>query len=154
MPKKNGIDAAKEVLQIEGIKVLLLTTFDEPDLIIDAMKASVHGYILKSSSAEKIISAIRTVALGGSVFQKDVMDFITRQIGTNVSGSSLFDELTEREHEVAALISKGLTNKEIGEQLFISDGTVRNHISMILNKTDLSHRTQIAVSYLERKRVE
>lgn len=147
MPGMNGIEVAKVLIE-EGIsKPLLLTTFDEPDLILNAMKVNVYGYILKSASAETMISAVRTVALGGNVFQKDVMDFITSQV-TVKKQNHLFDGLTEREKEVAAAIAEGLSNKEIGEKLFISDGTVRNHISVILSKTGLEHRTQIAVKYL------
>lgn len=121
------------------------------DLILNAMKANVYGYILKSASADTMLSAIRTVALGGNVFQKDVMDFITSQVSEQKQKENhLFDSLTEREVEVAAAIAEGLSNKEIGKKLFISDGTVRNHISVILSKTGLEHRTQIAVRYLTR----
>ena len=152
MAGMNGIEVAKVLIKENLSRPLLLTTFDEPELILGAMKVNVFGYILKSASADTMLSAIRTVALGGKVFQKDVMEFITSQV--NMKGkeeSHLFDTLTEREREreVAAAIAEGLSNKEIGEKLFISDGTVRNHISVILSKTGLEHRTQIAVRYLK-----
>lgn len=151
MPGMNGIEVAKLLIEENISKPLLLTTFDEPDLILNAMKANVYGYILKSASADTMLSAIRTVALGGNVFQKDVMDFITSQVSEQKQKENhLFDSLTEREVEVAAAIAEGLSNKEIGKKLFISDGTVRNHISVILSKTGLEHRTQIAVRYLTR----
>ena len=149
MPGMNGIEVAKILIEENISKPLLLTTFDEPDLILNAMKVNVYGYILKSASADTMLSAIRTVALGGNVFQKDVMDFIVSQV-TIQKQNHLFDSLTEREKEVASAIAEGLSNKEIGEKLFISDGTVRNHISVILSKTGLEHRTQIAVRYLTR----
>lgn len=148
MPGINGIEAAKAITANETTKILLLTTFDEPDLITEAVKAEVHGYILKSSSAETILSAIRAVYQGGTVFQKDVMDYITNHMTQALGNTDMFAELTERELEVAKLIAEGLTNKEIGERLFISDGTVRNHITTILSKTDLKHRTQIAIQYI------
>ena len=150
MSGMNGIEVAEVLMEENLSRPLLLTTFDEPELILGAMKVNVFGYILKSASADTMLSAIRTVALGGKVFQKDVMEFITSQV--NMKGkeeSHLFDTLTEREREVAAAIAEGLSNKEIGEKLFISDGTVRNHISVILSKTGLEHRTQIAVRYLK-----
>lgn len=148
MPEMNGIDAAKIMIEEQLGNPLLLTTFDEPELIVNAVKAKVNGYILKSASADTIISAIRTVALGEAVFQKDVLEYITSQIGIPTCKSDLFLELTEREHEVAALIAKGFSNKKIGEILYLSDGTVRNHISSILSKTGLEHRTQIAIYYV------
>ncbi len=151
MPGMNGIEVAEFLIEENISKPLLLTTFDEPDLILNAMKVNVYGYILKSASADTMLSAIRTVALGGNVFQKDVMDFITSQVSEQKQKENhLFDSLTEREVEVAAAIAEGLSNKEIGKKLFISDGTVRNHISVILSKTGLEHRTQIAVRYLTR----
>lgn len=151
MPGMNGIEVAELLIEENISKPLLLTTFDEPDLILNAMKVNVYGYILKSASADTMLSAIRTVALGGNVFQKDVMDFITSQVSEQKQKENhLFDSLTEREVEVAAAIAEGLSNKEIGKKLFISDGTVRNHISVILSKTGLEHRTQIAVRYLTR----
>ncbi len=151
MPGMNGIEVAEFLIEENISKPLLLTTFDEPDLILNAMKVNVYGYILKSASADTMLSAIRTVALGGNVFQKDVMDFITSQVSEQKQKENhLFDSLTEREVEVAGAIAEGLSNKEIGKKLFISDGTVRNHISVILSKTGLEHRTQIAVRYLTR----
>ena len=150
MSGMNGIEVAEVLMEENLSRPLLLTTFDEPELILGAMKVNVFGYILKSASADTMLSAIRTVALGGKVFQKDVMEFIASQV--NMKGKEenhLFDTLTEREREVAAAIAEGLSNKEIGEKLFISDGTVRNHISVILSKTGLEHRTQIAVNYLK-----
>ena len=150
MSGMNGIEVAKVLIEENLSRPLLLTTFDEPELILGAMKVNVFGYILKSASADTLLSAIRTVALGGKVFQKDVMEFIASQVNVKEEEKNhLFDTLTEREREVAAAIAEGLSNKEIGEKLFISDGTVRNHISVILSKTGLGHRTQIAVHYLK-----
>lgn len=151
MPEMSGIEVAKVLLEEKIGKPLLLTTFDEPDLMMQAVKTNVSGYILKSSPAKTILSAIRTVACGGTVFEKEVIDFISSNLGMNVGKSKLFKDLTEREYDVAGLIAKGLSNKEIGEKLYISDGTVRNHISAILSKTGLEHRTQIAIQYLSEK---
>lgn len=148
MPGLSGIDTAKVILNEKTGHPLLLTTFDEPELMIAAFKTNVSGYILKSSPAKTILSAIRTVALGGTVFEKEVIDFISGSLGHSYTRPELFSDLTEREYDVARLISEGLSNKEIGERLFISDGTVRNHITSILSKTGLEHRTQIAIHFL------
>lgn len=148
MPIMDGIEAAKWMIEEELGAPLLLTTFDENDFIIRAVKANVSGYILKNSPAERILAAIRTVAAGGTVFQKDIFAHIAEKMNLGESNKELFHCLTDRELEVASLVAEGLSNKEIGERLFISDGTVRNHISVILDKTDLEHRTQIAIKYL------
>ena len=149
MPKMDGIKAAECILYQKLSVPLLLTTFDEPDLILRAFRAGINGYILKNSPAERILSAIRVIHTGGTVFQADVLEFIRSRISSGVSGSNLFDILlSPRELEVVKLIAEGLSNKEIGETLFLTNGTVRNHISTILEKTGLEHRTQIAVKYL------
>jgi DNA-binding NarL/FixJ family response regulator len=149
MPGTDGIEAA-EVMLAEGLCApLLLTTFDEPALIQRAIGAGAMGYILKNSPAERIVSAVKTVAEGGTVFAPDVADYIRRTMAGRgaASSSDVFAELTPRENEIVALIAEGLSNAQIAEKLFLADGTVRNHVSAILEKTDLEHRTQIAVQY-------
>lgn len=150
MPKMDGIAAAETILS-ENLSVpLLLTTFDEPDLILRALKAGINGYILKNSPADRILSAIRVLHTGGTVFQTDILEFIRSRVGTGTSGNRIFEiMLSPRELEIVKLISEGLSNKEIGEKLYLTNGTVRNHISTILEKTGLEHRTQIAVQYLK-----
>ncbi len=150
MPVMDGIQAAEEIMASKLSKPLLLTTFDEPDLILRALKAGVNGYILKNSPAERILSAIRVINSGGTVFQADILDFIRGRVSEGASGSKVFELLlSPREMEIVKLIAEGLSNKEIGEKLFLTNGTVRNHISTILEKTGLEHRTQIAVKYLK-----
>lgn len=150
MPVMDGIQAAEEIMAGKLSAPLLLTTFDEPDLILRALKAGVNGYILKNSPADRILSAIRVIHTGGTVFQADVLEFIRSQVATTARGNNLFElMLSPREIDVVKLIAEGLSNKEIGEKLFLTNGTVRNHISTILEKTGLEHRTQIAVKYLK-----
>lgn len=150
MPIMDGIQAAEEMMK-DGLSIpLLLTTFDEPDLILRALRAGVNGYILKNSPADRILSAIRAINAGGTVFQADVLEFIRSRVTNPVSGTNLFMSLlSPRELEVVELIAEGLSNKDIGEKLCLSNGTVRNHISTILEKTGLEHRTQIAIQYLK-----
>lgn len=150
MPVIDGIKAGKEIMNRGLSNPLLLTTFDEPELILKALQAGINGYILKNSPAERILSAIRVINSGGTVFQKDILEFIRSRISMNKSEKNMFEMLlSPRELEIAGLIAEGLSNKEIGEKLFLTNGTVRNHISAILEKTGLEHRTQIAVYYLK-----
>lgn len=149
MPLMDGITAAKEIMEEEISNPLLLTTFDEPELILRALQTGINGYILKNSPAERILSAIRVINSGGSVFQKDILEFIRSRVSTEGTSNQMFKMLlSPREMEVAGLIAEGLSNKDICERLFLTNGTVRNHISTILEKTGLEHRTQIAVHYL------
>ena len=157
MPAMNGIEAASVMLKEDLCAPLLLTTFDEPELIADALMAGARGYILKNSPAERIISAIRAVAEGGTVFAPDIIGYIKEMIKLprkdgepGKSREDIFRELTARELEIASLVAEGLSNTQIAGKLFLADGTVRNHISTILEKSGLEHRTQIAVKYFER----
>lgn len=149
MPVMDGIAAAEKIIEEKLSVPLLLTTFDEPDLILRALKVGVNGYILKNSPADRILSAIRVIYAGGTIFQADILEFIRSRVTATGSGNALFEMLlSPRELDVVKLIAEGLSNKDICEKLFLSNGTVRNHISTILEKTGLEHRTQIAVKYL------
>jgi DNA-binding NarL/FixJ family response regulator len=153
MPGADGIEAAETIIREEFAAPLLLTTFDEPELISRALKSGACGYILKNSPPERIISAIETVAKGGTVFDPDVIDYIRGALNTPAYGAGgddagdIFGDLSPREREIAKLVAEGRSNAEIAAELFISNGTVRNHVSTILEKTGLNHRTQIAVRY-------
>lgn len=148
MPIMDGITASEIILK-EGIGIpLLLTTFDEEELILKALQVGVSGYILKNSTSERILNGIRSVSVGGAVFQKDILECIQKNIGSSNFNKNNRIELTQRENQIVELIAKGLSNQEIAEQLFLTNGTVRNYISTILEKMNLTHRTQIAVVYL------
>jgi DNA-binding NarL/FixJ family response regulator len=145
MPVMDGIQAAAVLLAEDLAAPLLLTTFDEPDLIGRALDVGARGYILKNSPVEQIGAAIVTVAQGGTVFAPDIIDYIRSVV--HIPTATAFARLTERELEVVALVAQGLSNAQIAQRLYLSNGTVRNHISAILEKTGLEHRTQIAVRY-------
>ena len=147
MPGMDGIQVAEVLLAEELAAPLLLTIFDEPDLIARALEVGARGYVLKNSPVQRLHSAIITVAQGGMVFSPDIVDFIRAHV--RVPRQSFFKALTEREYEVVLLIAEGLSNEQIAQRLYIANGTVRNHISTILEKTGLEHRTQIAVRYFE-----
>lgn len=150
MQGMDGLEAAERILEETLSQPLLLTTFDEEDFILRALQVGVSGYILKNSPAERIMSAVRAVAAGAAVFQQDILEGISDRLEkTKQDGRTFFEGLSKRELEVVELIAKGYSNQEIAETLYLSNGTVRNHVSLILEKTGLSHRTQIAVQYLD-----
>lgn len=153
MPNMNGVEATKFICEETKTKPLILTTFDDDEYILDAVKNGAKGYLLKNNDPERIRDAIKGVYNSQAVMQDVVLD----KIKCNLMGSkedeckidtSLF---TERELSIIALIAKGFSNKEISKQLFISEGTIANYITSVLGKTGLEHRTQIAIYYLTGK---
>jgi DNA-binding NarL/FixJ family response regulator len=148
MPILNGVEAIKEITKNTTTKCLILTTFDEDEYISDAMQFGAKGYILKNNSPDKIKDAIKVVYSGSTVLQDVVMNKV---IGGMEKSNSKFDRslFTDRELDIIEAISEGLSNKEISSKLFISEGTVKNYISTILSKTNLEHRTQIAIYYIK-----
>ncbi|MGX4598534.1 response regulator [Faecalimicrobium sp. JNUCC 81] len=151
MPIMNGEEVLAEISNRNiDVKVLILTTFDEENLISSAIKYKTNGYLLKSSKPDKIISAIKSVYLGNGVFEADIVSKLL--VGKEDNCSNKMDKygLTQRELDIVKLISDGLSNKEISCELFLSEGTVKNHITSILSKMDLKYRTQIAIEYLKR----
>lgn len=153
MPVLNGVGAIKEITKKTATKCIILTTFDDDQYIIDAVKSGAKGYLLKNNTPEKIKDAIKMVNSGSTVMQDVVLDKIRNDIGKERKGQIDITKFTEREIEIMELISKGLSNGEISKELFISEGTVKNYISSILNKTDLNHRTQIAIYYINGGRI-
>lgn len=150
MPVMNGEQVLEEINKRKiDTKVLILTTFDEEQLISSAIKHNTNGYLLKNSKPEKIISGIKSVNLGNGVFEAEIIAKLA--IENNKNENLEIYNLTDREKEVVRLISEGYSNKEIASEIFLSEGTVKNHITSILSKMDLKHRTQIAIAYLNNK---
>ena len=149
MPVMDGIDATKAITESSDAKVLILTTFDDDELIVKALKNGAKGYILKNHPPEKIKQMVKLIHEGRSILDEGMLGKLT-DLGGSRDKKVEFDTefFTDRENEIIRLVSEGLSNGEIAESLFISLGTVKNYISSILDKTGLSHRTQIAVFYL------
>lgn len=148
MPGTNGIEATRQIhARFPDIKVLVLTTYDDDEWVFDAIRAGASGYLLKDTPREKIIEAIRGTVAGRSFVDPAVAGKLLNQVASNQTqpASLLTDKLTERETDVLRLIAKGFTNGEIANQLHLSEGTVRNHVSAILEKLGVSDRTQAAV---------
>ncbi|MDF2882544.1 MAG: two component transcriptional regulator, LuxR family [Clostridiaceae bacterium] len=148
MPVMNGVEAVREIVSKTGTKPLILTTFDEDEYIMEAIKSGAKGYILKNNSPEKIIDAIKTLYKGNTVIQDVILDKVKNNLSNNSSKIDL-NIFSEREIDIIKAVADGLSNKEISSKLFISEGTVKNYITSILDKTGLQHRTQLAVYYLK-----
>ncbi|PHA01868.1 DNA-binding response regulator [Bacillus pseudomycoides] len=153
MPNMNGVEATKLICEETKTKPLILTTFDDDEYILEAVKNGAKGYLLKNNDPERIRDAIKGVYNGQTVMQDVVLDKIKSNLLENKEEESKIDKtlFTERELSIIALIAKGFSNKEISKQLFISEGTIANYITSILGKTGLEHRTQIAIYYLTGK---
>lgn len=148
MPGTNGIEATRQIrAKFPNIKVLVLTTYDDDEWVFDAIRAGASGYLLKDTPREKIIEAIRGTMAGKSFVDPAVAGKLLNQVASNQTqpASLLTDKLTERETDVLRLIARGFNNGEIANQLHLSEGTVRNHVSAILEKLGVSDRTQAAV---------
>lgn len=147
MPKVNGVEAVKQIVNNTDTKCLILTTFDEEDYINEALEYGAKGYILKNNSPEQIVNSIVSVYNNTIVMNENILNKIHSN-NTDQPKFTKFD-FTDREKEIIKAVSEGLSNKEISKKLFISEGTVRNYITNILDKTELEHRTAIAVNYLK-----
>ena len=148
MPGMNGIEATREIRKkYSNIKILVLTTYDDDEWVFDAIRAGASGYLLKDTPRQKIIEAIRGTVDGKSFVDPAVAGKLMSQVANNQTqpASILTDKLTERELDVLRLLAKGLTNTDIAGTLHLSEGTVRNHVSAILEKLGVSDRTQAAV---------
>ncbi len=150
MPVMNGVEAVKEIASKTTTKTLILTTFDEDEYIFKALKNGARGYLLKNNSPEKIKDAIKTVYGGNTVMQDVILDKFTQGFRSpKLDTISKDDSFTQREIDIIKAIAEGLSNKEISNKLYISEGTVKNYTTSILSKTGLKHRTQIAIYYLK-----
>lgn len=146
MPILNGVEAIKVINEKTKTKSLILTTFDEDEYVNEAMSYGAKGYILKNSSPEKIANAIASVYNETIVLNENLLE---KLYDKEKNKEFKKYDFTGREKDIIEAISEGLSNKEISKKLFLSEGTVRNYITNILEKTNLEHRTAIAVNYLK-----
>lgn len=151
MKEMSGLEAAEKILvQDPQARILLLTTFSDDEYIIKSLKAGVKGYLLKQDY-QSILPALRAVCCGQSVFGTQIMEKLPELLMEKKQFDWLNREIGEKELQIISLVAEGLSNKEIAERLFLSEGTVRNYISSILDKLNLRDRTQLAVFYLNTK---
>ncbi len=150
MPVCDGVLATKKILELHPqIKIIILTTFDDDEYIFEALKNGAKGYLLKNVSPEKIIEAIKVVYDGNMLIHPKVANKLSSMLQKGKENFLKEYGLTESEMNIVQLIADGYTNKEIAEEIFLSEGTVKNKITDILNKLQLRDRTQIAIFYLK-----
>lgn len=154
MPVADGIEGTRRIVSSgASTKVLMLTTFDRDAYLYEAMKVGASGYLLKSSPPEQLVNAIRVVAAGDSlvapsITRRLIEDFVRRPPpGTKIAPE--LERLTEREVEVLALIGRGLSNTEIANRLYLSEGTVKSHVNRVFTKLGLRNRAQAVVTAYE-----
>lgn len=149
MDEMTGIEAAKIILEHDQeAKILFLTTFLDDEYIVQSLKLGAKGYILKQDF-ESLVPALKAVAKGQNVFGNEIItrlpNFLSQTSHSNYDYSA--KGITNKELEIIELVAQGLSNREIAGQLYLSEGTVRNYLSSILEKLELRDRTQLAVFY-------
>jgi len=147
----SGLDAGEKIIDKHpDARILLLTTFSDNEYIIKALRMGAKGYLIKQN-AEAIVPALKAVMSGQSVFGSEIIAklpaFLYEQGKPNLSKQ----DISEREMEIIELVAKGFNNKEIADTLYLSEGTVRNYLSVILEKLELRDRTQLAIFYYTRQ---
>ncbi|WP_295754909.1 response regulator transcription factor [uncultured Holdemanella sp.] len=159
MPNMSGVDCTRIVKkEYPNIKVIILTTFDDDEYIYDALKYGASGYLLKGCSLEELSTAIHNVLSGGACFNPNVAGKVAQFFSqmanshTEVSfdGEEKEYDFSDTEQKIIAQIGHGYSNKEIAQKLGFSEGTIRNYLSVILDKLELRDRTQLAIWYLSR----
>lgn len=147
MPEMNGIEATKHIRsRFPAMKILILTTFDDEEYAYQTLKDGANGFLVKSSEPKKLIASIHSVFAGGMVLQEEVAaKLVPKLLQQTIKQEEPSTNLTARELEIARFIGEGKTNKEIANELFLSVGTVKNHITHILNELQLRDRTQLAI---------
>ena len=152
MPVLDGIEATRQVVLNEtSPRVLVLTTFDLDEYVYGALRAGASGFLLKDAPEEQLVSAIRVIATGGSLFAPSVTRRLIEEFSRRAAPTSppQLDELTARELEVLRLVARGLTNGEIAATLVVSEHTVKTHVAHLLRKLGLRDRTQAVVAAYE-----
>ena len=155
MPKVNGIEATRRILEANpNTAILMLTMFEDDKSIFAAIRAGAHGYVLKGADGAETLRAIRAVASGEAIFSPTITRRLTDYFTAtgedpSTSSAQTFPNLTEREHEILSLIAKGYTNTAIASWLYLSPKTVRNYVSSIFTKLRVSDRSQAIVQARE-----
>jgi DNA-binding NarL/FixJ family response regulator len=149
MPELDGLEATRRILAADdnNARILILTTFDLDEYVYEALRAGASGFVLKDDPPEQLLAAIRTVAAGDALLSPAITKRVIKQFTSipRPSPPKEFDELTTREQEVFRLIASGLSNPEIAQELYISEATVKTHITHILQKLNLRDRVQAVV---------
>lgn len=145
LPDGSGIEVCREVrAEHPEVRCLILTSFDDDEAIFAAVLAGASGYVLKQIRAANLLDAIRQVASGRSLLDPDVTEALLRRIRTGTKKDPRLAALNEQERRILDLITEGLTNREIGDRLYLAEKTVKNNVSVLLAKLGMRRRTQVA----------
>lgn len=152
---KSGIEATREILSRQETKVIMLTSYAEDELLFEAISAGASGYVLKRIGSDELVRALETVGRGESLLDPAVTQKVFQRMreSARLAEDASFATLTEQELRVLALLTEGKTNKEIAGEIFLSERTVRNYVSSILDKLALSSRAE-AAAYAVRHHIE
>jgi DNA-binding NarL/FixJ family response regulator len=151
LPKMNGIECVERLKQtLPKTQVLMLTTYDESDLIFDSLRKGASGYLLKNMPPAELIQAIEQVHAGGAPMSMQIARKVVNHFQLIKKPQSDMEQLTKREHEILALLAKGYLYKEIADQLGITLSTVRAHLHAVYEKLHVQSRTEAVVKFLER----
>ncbi len=154
MPEMDGVQCTQIIKEnYPEIKIIILTTFDDDEYIFSALKHGASGYLLKGISADRLIEAIHKVYHGNAMINEDIAGKVVKMFSQMAKENTAVitidedyvKEITESEWKVIGLVSKGLSNKEIAAELFLTEGSVRNYLSSVLKKLELRDRTQLAI---------
>ena len=148
MPELDGLEATRRILaKDDNARVLILTTFDLDEYVYEALSAGASGFVLKDDSPEQLLAAIRTVAAGDALISPTITKKVIKQFARlpRPDPPKELDELSERERDVFRLMARGLSNGEIGQELYISETTVKTHVTHVLQKLGLRDRVQAVV---------
>ncbi|WP_172601972.1 response regulator [Quadrisphaera granulorum] len=152
LPDGDGVSVCRELRsQLPELKVLMLTSYSDDEALMDSIMAGASGYLLKQVLGQDLVAAVRTVAAGGSLLDPRATSLVMERLRRGAEDPGPLAQLTEREREVLTLIGEGLTNRQIGERLFIAEKTVKNNVSQLLAKLGMERRTQAAVLATELK---
>jgi len=146
LPDGDGVSVCRELLsKLPALRVLMLTSFSDDEALLEAIMAGASGYLLKQVLGNDLVAAVRTVAAGGSLLDPRAASVVMERMRRGVEPQGPLAELSDREREVLQLIGEGLTNRQIGDRLFLAEKTVKNYVSHLLAKLGLERRTQAAV---------
>lgn len=154
LPGKNGIEATREIIQqYPNTKVIMLTSYAEDELLFDAIAAGASGYVLKQIGSNELVTALEKIGRGESLVDPALMQKVFARVreASRKAEDEAFATLSDQELKILALVAKGKTNKEIAEQVFLSEKTVRNYVSSILSKLNLSTRAEAAAYAVEHR---
>jgi len=155
MPNSDGVQATQRIMaENPAAKVLILTTFDTDSYVLQALKAGASGYVLKDSRVESIVSSILAVVAGERVMSSSIANMVLDLLAGASNGKEFYDGLTARELEILKLLATGIANKQIAFRLKISEKTVRNHVSNMYEKLNISDRAQAALYAVRKGLVE